>query len=207
MIASCARFGSISKPANRASILLKEEGVFMCRWCAWWCKYVCFRWAGDTWCVVGGDPSGNKVSCQSSWLPRCGGVQGVHQHLVLKHTHTILNSEDVTFYTLVLNSFLASSYIQVFQDGWIKMINVLIYSCTAFSFCHSAVMKGSDYVLFVFAVRRCVFYQHQALRRSLAPGSCRTARWTPTTGCHGNRFVSFLQGQRGSRGIWVVQPR
>lgn len=197
---SCVRYGSINKPANRASMLLKQEGVFMCRWCAW-CKYICFRWAGDTRCVVGGDPSGNKVSCQSSWLPRCGGVQRVHQHLVLKHTHTMLNSEDVSTHCFSTVFWLPHI------SRLIKMICVLIFICTAFSFCHSAVMKGSDYVLFVFEVRRCVFYQRQAPRRSSAPGSCRTARWTPNTGCHGNRFVSFLQGQRGSRGIWVVQPR
>lgn len=40
------------------------------------------RWAGDTWCLVGGDTTGDQISCQSPWLPRCCGVQWEHQHLV-----------------------------------------------------------------------------------------------------------------------------
>lgn len=66
----------------------------------------------------------------------------------------------------------------------------------------------ADYVLSyvrVCAVRRSAFCLHPAQPRSSALVSCRTARWTPNTGCHGNQ-LSLLLVQTGSRGIWVVQP-
>lgn len=87
------------------------------------------RWARDTRCLVGGDTTGDQISCQSLRLPRCCGVQREHQHLVC---NAQLYSIENTLYLCELHVFTPGDLVRrcvscqhpALQPSWILGICV-----------------------------------------------------------------------------------